>query len=655
MTAIAGLVDPGCPQFDSCSCAFLHDAIAPFGRDRQDSITWEGGYFLRALLRTTPEDSFDQQPLTHAESKQLLLFDGRLDNRAELGSQLGIPPVELARLADSELALRAILRWDSAAPTRFIGDFAMACWQPARRRLWLARDLVGRRSIYWTNTGGRLVFSSSARALLPFTDQPPAVELVKLHDHLCLLPYTGQESYFAGISRVESGYVAEFIDGRQVANRAHQSLDDIPLLRLKRDEDYVDALNELMTDIIRAQLRSVGPVSTQLSSGFDSATITHYAARELSRSGQRLTAYTAIPRPGYAGPVPVGKHADEGPAAALVAQSLGNIDHRLVDVHKQDWLSVTRQANSRLDMPVMNPFNNLWLEEINRQAAASGSRVLLHGQMGNVTFSYTGRDVLPYLLRSGRWAALWQECVAAQRAGQPWRRPLSRAVLPYFPEFFQLALRRWLKQGFPVINDFSAVSTALQARFDTLHRARHAGNYLSNLAPRSSNTARINALTRRDMSPYYLDANRMGLESRDPMADLRLARFCLSVPPDQFCRHGESRWLAKRLIQGRLPAEITHAATRGYQVADWHEHLDRSLPSTLKLVEELSVISSARDALALDDLKLRLVEWQSGRAPDDMKNVSKYSALISRALSVGLFIANVSAMNDVLGVRDGSR
>lgn len=635
MSAIAGIISfEGAPA-DSTIVQRLGNAISPFGRDQLDSLDWKGGHFLRALLRTTPEDTFDCQPLVHEEANLLLLFDGRLDNREELGLQLGMNASNLRNLPDSALALYAVLRWGKEAPARFVGDFALACWQPSRRRLWLTRDAMGSRSLYWHLNGRQLAFSSSARSLLTLPSIKPAIDEARMHDHLCLLPQLGTESFFQGISRVEPGHVVEFVDGKQISNCRHQDFEHIETLKLARDEDYVDALDELMTRVTRAHLRSCTPISSQLSSGLDSSTVTAYAARALAARGERLTAYTAIPRPGYDGPVPIGRHADESALAGTLAARLSNIDHELVDVHGQNWLEHARELVGIMDVPHMNPCNSLWLSEINRRSADSASRVLLTGAAGNMTISYHGLPGFSQMIQKGHWLAWWREFQFWRTQGL-WKTPIIHGVFPNLPATVLHALRLLRDKPKASLSDYSAISHSLKTRMESQGRQGRGFN----TSVKNGKSARISHLQSMERGPYALHANTYGIERRDPTVDLRIVRFCLSVPENQYLRGGKTRWLLRRLIKDIVPPEVVRCRTRGLQTADWHEHLAASIPSLEEMLLALRSRNSVTSCININSLLDALHEWSNCDKNSAQTN-ARYRLRLMRGVANALFIARL--------------
>ncbi len=408
MSAIAGIIQLDSRPVDRATLERMQTVLTPYGRDVQNHIHQGSTAFLRTLLRTTPEDSLDRQPLVHAESGTTLLFDGRIDNRDELARALGLSTAETALMADSDLVLRACLRWDTGAVERLLGDFALACWQAPRRRLWLARDPLGIRPLFWHQQSGFFAFTTMPKGLFAIPGVPKALCEETLHDYLCLLPMIGPQSFFKDIYRVEPGQIVVLEDRKITSHRYHQ-FDPEREIHLPRDDDYVEALREHLDRAVACRLRAIGPIASHLSSGFDSSTITAVAARQLAERNARLLAYTAVPREGFDGPVPKGWHADEGPGAQALATRFVNIEHILIRPDGTSPIDNLREDTEILDRAPFNPCHMVWVNAIHADAAQHGARVLLTGGMGNMTISYDGTPYLPALLGRGYWLTWWQE------------------------------------------------------------------------------------------------------------------------------------------------------------------------------------------------------------------------------------------------------
>src|SRR6516162_9391127 len=102
----------------------LANVLRPYGPDRQRTLVRGNAAFVFCLHKLTPEDSFEVQPLVFA-NRFVMLFDGRIDNRSDLGNALGVSMSELHSMPDSTIALRVFDRWRERGFERIVGVFAI--------------------------------------------------------------------------------------------------------------------------------------------------------------------------------------------------------------------------------------------------------------------------------------------------------------------------------------------------------------------------------------------------------------------------------------------------------------------------------------------------------------------------------------------------
>ncbi len=644
MSAIAGLIRFDSSSVDSATIERIENILRPYGRDAQHHWCQGGAAFIHTLLRTTPEESLDRQPLYHAASDSCLLFDGRLDNREDLSRELGLDVAAAALLADSDLVLQAVLRWQMDAVHHLIGNFALACWCERERTLWLARDPLGHRPLFWHQQNGFFAFASLPKALFAIPGVPRTICEERLSDLLTLIPMVGPESFFKGIYRVEPGQILVLKEDK-VSTRRYHSFDPDREIHLASDDDYQQAFAEKVEQAIASCLRSNGPIASHLSSGFDSSSVTALAARQLERQGKRLIAYTAVPRRDFAGPVPKGRHADEGPGARALAEKFGNIDHLLVDSSGVSPLDKLTEDVEALDRAPLNTCNMMWIDAINAAASERGCRVLLSGQMGNMTISYTGEQYLPALLGQRQLVRWWHEISAFKRShpGRRWRGLLAQSFGPYLPVWLWLMIEMYRGKG-RKLSDYTAIHPAFMRRIGTQERVRKAGWDTSYRPWADGRRMRIAVLNRVDGGEHHLAASLYGFDMRDPTSDLRLLEFCLAVPDHQYLRNGQTRWLLKRMMGEILPPEILHAQTKGLQAADWYENATKALPQIRAALDNHRLHGKIGQYLDLETLQADLEQWpDSGWAQE--KIIQKYRLKLLRGLSVAEFIRYVEPDN----------
>src|SRR5205085_10554600 len=175
-----------------------------------------------------------------------------------------------------------------------------------------------------------LAFSSMPRGLHALDGVPRRADETGVARFVALLREEGPRSFHAGIQRVEPGHVVTATPAN-IASRRYWS-PPRRQLRLRSFDDYVDAFRAELDRAVASRLRRAeGGIATHLSGGWDSSAVTATAARLLAASGDRVTAFTSVPRAGHDSAAPDKRFADEGPLAAATAAHHPNIDHILLE------------------------------------------------------------------------------------------------------------------------------------------------------------------------------------------------------------------------------------------------------------------------------------------------------------------------------------
>lgn len=646
MSAIAGLIHLDASTVDRDTLQRMQTLLTPYGRDAQHSWHLQNVGLTRTLLRTTPEDSLDQQPLWRGAEKLALVFDGRIDNRDELCEKLEIGIDQAALMADSELVYHACLRWETETPKHLLGDFAIACWQPQHQRLWLARDPLGMRPLYWYQRDDLIAFATMPKALFAIPGLTKVISEEQLHDYICLIPMLGSETFYKNVYRIEAGQVVTFENGEREAHYYHR-FDPEHEIQLESDEAYVDAFCYQLEQAVNRRLRSNGQIGAELSSGLDSSTVTATAAKLLAKHKQPLVAYTAMPREGFDGPVPHGRHADESIGAKALVQRFDNIEHILVRTGNETPLDQLQEVVELLDRAPLNVCNMAWWVAIRKNAAQQGVKVLLTGSMGNFSISYEGYPYLAWLVRKGRWLALYNvyKELKQHQPNMRWRRLVRPCLAPLLPSFIW-KLRESAQGRSLGLKKYSAINPAWSKQMGTQQRAKQADFDPSFQPTWQGRQQRIQALNKMENGDYNALANTYGIEMRDPTADLRLIEFCLAVPESQYLGNGQFKWLLRRAMKDVLPPEILDIKTRGLQSADWNEQFDRAVPQIREELEKLKAHGSASQYLDLQSLEKALNDWPPQEAINSEEAELRYRIRMLRGLSVGRFIRYADEQNE---------
>jgi asparagine synthase (glutamine-hydrolysing) len=213
-----------------------------------------------------------RQPMTSDDGATTLVFNGEIYNFRAVRAELQARGHVFRTQSDTEVILRA---WEAdgercVEPLR--GMFAFAIWDARRQRLFLARDRVGKKPLYYWQGGGILVFGSEIKALLVHPGPGRAVDWPALHHYLAYGYTPSARSAFAGIGKVPPGHTATFENGTLTTHRYWT----LPAPRAERATSPGELAERLRTEIreaVRLRLESDVPLGAFLSGGVDSGVV----------------------------------------------------------------------------------------------------------------------------------------------------------------------------------------------------------------------------------------------------------------------------------------------------------------------------------------------------------------------------------------------
>lgn len=607
--------------------SFSHEEARPF------PILLGGN--LSAFL---PEDRFDRQPVQTSDRQDWLAADIRIDNRAELLGELLLPPDE--EIADSGLLALAWQRWQVTCLDHIVGVFAFAVWNPVRQELFACRDHTGERPLFFHRGPDFFAFASMPRGLLAIPGVDQGVDEETLIHALTLARYSAGVSFFKGIERVPPGHYLRVTVGK-VDISAYWRPFEAPAPRFKRDEEYAEAFLEVFDAATAARLRSTGGIGSQLSAGLDSSSVTASAALQLAARGQSLTAFTAVPRPGFLGKGFPGRMPDEGPGAREVAALYPNIQHVLLDSAGVDLISTVTQMSDAACEPIQNSINSLWLGAILEAARARSLSTLLIGMRGNLTLSHSGIEALGAMLRRGRLLTLARTMRSFRANGLvSLRNAAAAASTGLLPN----RLFRWLHRAQTFDLTYSPVNQTL-AETQRL-RDKMLEEFFANRF--DTRADRLHLFQVYDFDTYSAAYQAVyGVDVRDPCADRRVVDFCFSLPSEQYVAPAGKmgpvpRSLVRRSMRDRLPASTLTRTVRGQQGADWYLSLQDALPGMRPqlLLNEQSPVATR--LLDLPRMRSLLEDWPDDLArldnPESMQASFAWGDALCRAFSFGYFI-----------------
>ena len=644
MSAIGGLINFDGRPVEKRDLERAANALKPYGPDRSGVMASNNMGFVHTLMRMTPEDRFDRQPLL-GQRGVMITAAVRLDNREQILARLGVAPIDAQTWSDTQVVLAAWERFRDDLWEAMQGPFAVAIWDPADRTLTLARDHLGHNVAMWHRCDRFFAFATMPKGLFAIADVPRELNEEKFADFLVLNHSDHLTTMYRNVYRVLPAHFMKVSAAGVARQHRYWSAKQIPRIRLSSNEAYAEGMREVLDRAVRRQLRSAHKVGCFLSGGLDSSSVAVLAARALGSQNKRLSAFTQIPRDEFDGPVPVGRYGNEKPYVEAICAAAGNIDVNYIRNSDCDDFGELERMFLALEAPVRNPTNLGWMLAIPHRARAQECRVLLGGAYGNYTISWYGwSQAVDHLLR-GKWVTAYRQWRLYYKRSSHSRR---MALLKLFAEpLLPAKIGDWMdwrhRGDAPVWAEHSAIDLNFAKAMGVDQRAREGGHdFLYRVRPGE----RLEGLTPVDYHGEWQAAVAAitGVEVRDPTSDLDVVAYCLGVPPEQFLAEGIDRSLVRRAMWGMLPEIVLTNRLIGIQSADWYEKIENQRPRLLSELRELSTSPLAAKAIDIPRLEKALAEWPSS-GWQTQKIADEYHLALSRGYAGGRFLRWIEGAN----------
>jgi asparagine synthase (glutamine-hydrolysing) len=402
MSAIAGFANPGRGGNEAVA-ERMAAALAHRGPDGRSVWCGEDAGLVHLASFVTPEDSHERWPQASGVEVRLVA-DVRLDNRDSLAGALDLPRHPRGFHTDGELLLAAYRKWGEESPIHLEGDFAFAVWDGAARTLFLARDAMGGKPLFYhAAAGGELYFATEMKALFAATAISRQPDAAAVAYHFAVpVSADGEATFYAAVKALAPGQTLTLSAGGVPRLRRYWALDPERELRLGSDGEYAEAFRDQVERAVAARLRTVGRVGITLSGGLDSSTLASVAAKLLPG---RVNSFSAI--------FPDVPAADERryQQSVVTHWSLPHQEYA-ADAHSplRDHADIVRHIDG------WQTAGNLRLNwNLYRLAAGSGVNVVLEGFDGDTVVSH-GIGYFGELAQQRRWLRLAVEAGAHARS-----------------------------------------------------------------------------------------------------------------------------------------------------------------------------------------------------------------------------------------------
>lgn len=508
-----------------------------------------------------------QQPISNEDRSLWIVFNGEIFNHAALRQELVAAGHQFSTRTDTEVILHLYEELGVGCLERLNGQFAFAIWSRERKRLFLARDRVGIRPLFYTSVDERFIFGSEIKALLANDQVTAEVDPLALDQLFTYWSPIAPRTPFRGIKQLPAGHYLQVDQSGVSVTRYWRT--DFPTVSDKREDrpldEYLDTFRELIVDATTVRLRGDVPVGTYLSGGLDSSTITAIIRQH---TNNRLDTFSvAFDDADF----------DESAHQKRMARYLGT-DHHVVHATYEEIGRVFPEVVWHTGAPILRT-SPAPLFLLSKSVRDAGFKVVLTGEGADEFLA--GYNIFKEAAVRRFWA---------RQPDSEWRPRLLKRIYPYVAGFSNgsdAMLANFFRKG---LTDVHAPDYSHSIRWRNTERAKRffsralKDRIKAERASASKAVSYPEDFERWDplhraqyleittfLSEYLLSsqgdrvAMAHSVEGRFPFLDHRVMNFCNELPP-RLKLHGlTEKYLLKRVAKTWLPDDICRRTKRPYR------------------------------------------------------------------------------------------
>ena len=513
------------------------------------------------------------QPMCLEDDTVSIVFNGEIYNHAELRHEL----IELGYTSwktdhsDTEMILHAFQEWGIDCVKRFRGMFAIALWDNLKQELWLIRDRVGIKPLYYALDERGIVFASEIKAILAGPPRRRAVNEEAFFHYLSFLTTPAPMTLFDGIEKLAAGtWTRVTADGDVQTRRWWDALDDVkPSMNKSDNQIAAEILSELETAVNYRKVSDV-PIGVFLSGGIDSSINVALFSKGVEKAVKTFSI-------GYGDKQK--DVANELPYARMIAEQVG-ADHHEYLISQNDLLAFLPEMIRYQDEPIADPVC-VPVYYVSKLAHDNGVIVCQVGEGADELFwGYPSWKVFLKLERANAWPIprfikkLGVKTLTALGLGDKLYTEFLRRAAAGLPVFWGGA------EGFHEKSKMDILSPRLKEKFARRSSWEAIEPIRSRFEEKASDTSPLNWMSYLDLNlrlPELLlmRVDKMcmatSIEARVPFLDHHFIQKALSISPNIKTRGGELKHILKKAVRGIIPDKIIERKKQGFAVPieDW--------------------------------------------------------------------------------------
>jgi asparagine synthase (glutamine-hydrolysing) len=584
MCGILGILDFN-KKIDSDRLRAMRDSMPYRGPDSNgmwfdDSENIGLAHLRLSILDPTPAG---HQPRVEAAHNCVISYNGEVYNYLEIRTVLEAKGHTFETGSDTEVVLKAYIEYGVDCLKHFNGMFAIAIWDGNKKELFLARDRLGVKPVYYYQTQEEFIFASETKAILKGLDKKPDLNLQLIDSYMSFGYIPGENTLHQGIKRLMPGHYA-VICGSEIKITEYWDLkfdnqDD------KGFDYYVDESKKLLESAIDLRLRSDVPLGIFLSGGIDSSAVVGLLADKVK---EPLKTFSI----GY----DFGKGFDETPYAQIIADKF-KTDHHEIKITPSQFKEFIPEYIALMDEPVTEAaaISLFFVAKLAKEKVT----VALSGEGSDEIFA--GYDLYQYMSVLEKYRNVVGQGGADFFAGVSNKVfGKSHKVSKYLNMATQPIERRY--KGMSTYPDHQKEALYKPEFKSLIEQDEQVSSRLfsKQLFEKVKGQDKLSKMLYFDTKTWLVDdllikADRMSmaasLELRVPFLDYRLVEFAASIPSHHKIKKGEGKYPLKKMMEGILPNDIIYRKKMGF-------------PTPLKLMFQNELRDYAVKLLLSDDTKL---------------------------------------------------
>lgn len=581
----------------------MRDTLEHRGPDDKGFFVSEDGKVGLAHRRLSILDLSEKakQPMSNEDGTLWVIFNGEIYNYLEIRKELIQTGRHIFKTdhSDTEVIIHSFEEWGIDCIEKFVGMFAIAIVDLKKKELWLIRDRIGKKPIYYNLNGKGIIFASEIKALLKYPDIKKEIDDEAFYHYLSFLTTPAPNTLFKGIKKVPAGHWLKVESDGRVQEYKYWDvlLRTNPICNSNEEEISEILLNKLKESVEIRKVSDV-PVGVFLSGGIDSSINAVLFSRN---SKERVKTFSI----GYEGEYE--SYKNELDYARLVAKKI-NSEHFELKLKVDDLINFVPKMVYLQDEPIADPVC-VPLYYVSKLARDSGVIVCQIGEGSDELFCGYNSWIRKIKL----------EELNAKYGVDFLKKSLFKVLgaIGKSNEFYYEWLRRSLNnqpifwggaEAFPETLKKKIISQRLQKKFDKYSSFEVIRNYYSNFQKNVWEKSYLNWMTYLDLNirlPELLlmrvDKMTMGvsLEARAPFLDHRLVEFVMSIPTSIKFKNGIAKYILKQSVKNILPDEILNRKKQGFGVPIYEWFYEKLKPI---IHNELSFFAKNEDYLNLKSI-----------------------------------------------------